>query len=48
MDKTKLEREGGAPEGWETDVVLERDASGEVVRVEIPDDKEADGDAEDG
>ena len=48
MDKTKLEREGDAPEGWETDVILTRCTSGEVIRVEVPDDEEVQDDAEDG
>lgn len=39
-EKIIYEREGSAPEGWETNLVLERNAEGEIIVVEIPDDKE--------
>lgn len=42
MRMNKLEREGNAPAGWETDVVLERNPAGDVIRVEAPEEEEKD------
>ena len=46
-DKIILEREGDAPENWETEVILHRDGRGNVLNVDIPDDEEASEDAGD-
>lgn len=34
------------PEGWETDVVLQRSAGGAVGKLEVPDDCEVSGDGD--
>ena len=50
MAEYKLEREADAPADWKTDTVLERDASGIIHEVEVPDDpdaEEVDDDADD-
>ena len=39
-DKLILEREGDAPENWETEVILHRDGRGNVLTVDVPDDDE--------
>lgn len=44
-DKMILECESDAPENWETDVILTRDAEGNVLTVYVPDDEEVDDDA---
>ena len=36
----KFEREGDAPELWATDVILKRNAEGDVVEIDVPDDTE--------
>ena len=46
-DKIILEREGDAPENWETEVILHRDGRGNVLNVDVPDDEEASEDAGD-
>ena len=38
MVEIKYEREGGAPEDWETDVILLRNTFGKVIKVDVPDD----------
>lgn len=38
MADIKFERESDAPAGWKTDTVLQRNASGEVYELEVPDD----------
>lgn len=35
------------PEGWETNVVLQRSTGGAVGKLEVPDDGEANGDGDD-
>ena len=35
-----FEQEGDEPENWETDTIFIRNNKGEVVEVNIPDDKE--------
>lgn len=35
-----FEREGDAPENWKTDMILQRNAAGEVVEIDVPDDTE--------
>ena len=50
MAEYKLEREADTPADWKTDTVLERDASGIIHEVEVPDDpdaEEVDDDADD-
>ena len=37
----ELELEGNAPEGWVTNTILIRNEKGELVEIEVPDDKEA-------
>ena len=39
-EKIIYECEGSAPEGWETNLVLERNDEGEIIAIEVPDDKE--------
>ena len=34
---SKYEREGNAPEGWRTDVILQRSTNGTVQEVEVED-----------
>lgn len=47
MAERKYERESDAPENWENNVILQRNAAGEVAEVEVPDDaEEVTGDAE--
>lgn len=46
-EKIILEREGDAPENWETEVILQRDGRGNVLNVDVPDDEEANEDAGD-
>ena len=36
----ELERECDAPENWENNVILRRNAAGEVIEVDVPDDTE--------
>lgn len=38
MAGIKLERESDAPVDWKTDTILQRDVTGEVFEVEVPDD----------
>jgi hypothetical protein len=40
MDTRNYERESDAPANWENNVILQRNAAGEVVEVEVPDDAE--------
>lgn len=35
-----LENENGIPENWETNTIYIRNENGEIVKVEVPDDKE--------
>lgn len=35
-----FEQEGDMPENWENDVIYVRDGKGNVVKLDIPDDKE--------
>ena len=37
MEDIKYERECGAPENWQSNVILRRCASGEVIVSEVPD-----------
>ena len=46
-DKMILECEADAPENWETNVILTRNAMGVVQAVEVPDDEEVDDNAVD-
>lgn len=41
-----LEREGGEPENWVTDVILQRDGKGNVASVDVPDDEEENDDVD--
>lgn len=49
MEKTymNLERESDAPNGWEGNIILERDGRGRVFEVVVPDDEEAEKNAAD-
>ena len=38
MADIKYERESDAPADWKTDTILQRDASGEVFELKVPDD----------
>ena len=38
MEEMYLERESDAPEGWEENVILRRNADGQVEEVNVPDD----------
>lgn len=40
-----LERESDAPEDWQDEMILMRDARGRVIEVAVPDDEEVDEDA---
>ena len=43
----EYEQENGMPEDWRTNVIYERTACGDVVRIDIPDDEEGKADARD-